>query len=83
MSEEVPFRAAIVDIRLPDGDGVELGEDLQKRFSERGFDVVYITGYAQELADSLRELFKAPRMKLLEKPFDTHQLLRLVRESIS
>jgi len=83
LAATVPFRAAIVDVRLPDGDGVELGKELQAVYGERALPVIYITGYGPELQDTLRSLLEMPGVRVLEKPFESDNLLSLVRERLA
>jgi len=72
LAESVAFRVAIVDIRLPDGDGAKLGALLRERFGMR---VIYITGYLSEIQD----LDAIGGVTLLEKPFMPAELLGAVR----
>jgi DNA-binding NtrC family response regulator len=79
LSAEVDFRVAIVDVRLPDGDGVALARELEQR--RPGLKIVYITGFAGQ-HDDLVEVLKSPQMHLLEKPFVPARLLDLVRSAV-
>lgn len=79
LATEIDFRVAIIDLRLPDGDGVTLAAALKARQPELA--VVYITGYAGQ-HDALVEMLKAPQMHLLEKPFQPVRLLELVRNAV-
>jgi DNA-binding NtrC family response regulator len=79
LATEIDFRVAIIDVRLPDGDGVTLASALKER--QPGLEIVYITGYAGQRSD-LDEVLKSPRMHLLEKPFQPGRLLDLVRSAV-
>jgi DNA-binding NtrC family response regulator len=74
----VEFGVAIVDARLPDADGISLGEELHAR----GAAVVYITGHGADVRDSLKTALDDPRMHLLEKPFSPVSLLALIGEVV-
>ena len=77
--EEVPFRVAIIDAQLPDGDGIMLGHEL-KEVNEQ-LEIIYITGFAAQRPD-LKAVLGSPRMHLLEKPFAPNMLLDLVRSVV-
>jgi DNA-binding NtrC family response regulator len=79
LATEIAFRVAIIDLRLPDGDGVALAHALKQRHP--GLAIVYITGYAGQ-HDDLAEVLKSPQMHLLEKPFQPGRLLDLVRSAV-
>jgi DNA-binding NtrC family response regulator len=79
LAAEIDFRVAIVDVHLPDGDGVALAGALKQR--QPGLEIVYITGNAGQ-HDDLAEVLKSPQMHLLEKPFQPGRLLDLVRSAV-
>jgi DNA-binding NtrC family response regulator len=79
LAAEIDFRVAIVDVHLPDGDGVALAGALKQRLP--GLEIVYITGNAGQ-HDDLAEVLKSPQMHLLEKPFQPGRLLDLVRSAV-
>jgi DNA-binding NtrC family response regulator len=79
LSGEIEFRVAIIDVRLPDGDGVALGHELKQ--AHPALEIVYITGYAAQHGD-LREVLQSPQMHLLEKPFQPGRLLDLIRSAV-
>lgn len=70
---QVEFKGAIVDMRLPDGRGHELVNELR----EAGLPVIVISGYAEELEDS-----KLEADRVLSKPFDTQALIDAVGETV-
>lgn len=79
LAAEIDFRVAIIDVHLPDGDGVALAGALKQR--QPGLEIVYITGNAGQ-HDDLAEVLKSPQMHLLEKPFQPGRLLDLVRSAV-
>lgn len=79
LAAAIGFRVAIIDVRLPDGDGVALACELKQR--QQALEVIYITGFAGGHTD-LDEVLRAPQMHLLEKPFQPARLLELVRSTM-
>ena len=77
---------AIIDIKLPDGSGIELAEGIRLRFPE--MPVLLITGGAyHELSACLKS---DPRVSVLRKPFlpsefeeEIHQLLKVTDHFIT
>jgi DNA-binding NtrC family response regulator len=70
---------AIVDLMLPDGDGLALTRELKKR--DRAIEVVVITAYG-----SVRKAMEATKgagaFHVLEKPFDPDEVLGLVAHAL-
>ncbi|MFI5308376.1 MAG: response regulator [Polyangiales bacterium] len=72
-----PFDAALVDIRMPDMDGVAL---VQRLMSERpASSYMFMTGYSSER--SLSEAAAIAQRAVLYKPLDIDRVLRLVAAS--
>lgn len=69
---------AVVDVRLPDGDGAELARTLCERWPE--LPVVLITGYDPEEAAAVIESTCSGRCRILTKPFKPESLLQTLRE---
>ena len=71
--------AAIVDLMLPDGDGLNLTRELRRR--DPAIQVIVITAYG-----SVRKAMEATKgagaFHVLEKPFDPDELLGLVRSAL-
>ena len=69
---------AIVDLMLPDGDGLALTRELKKR--ERAIEVIVVTAYG-----SVRKAMEATKgagaFYVLEKPFDPDEVVGLVRNA--
>jgi DNA-binding NtrC family response regulator len=70
---------AIVDLMLPDGDGIALTRELKKR--DPTLEVIIITAYG-----SVRRAMEATKgagaFHVLEKPFDPEEVLGLVRNAL-
>ncbi len=71
--------AAIVDLMLPDGDGLTLTRELKRR--DPALEVIVITAYG-----SVRKAMEATKdagaFYVLEKPFDPDELLGLIRNAL-
>lgn len=80
--EAIAFRAAIVDVRLPDGDGLAFGRRLKEQYGE-DFALLYVTAYLSEAHEELQSMMRSSRaMKILEKPFPSSRLLDMVTRII-
>ncbi|WP_428262405.1 response regulator [Haliangium sp.] len=79
LAAEIDFQVAIIDARLPDGDGLTFGAELRARDNPPS--IIYITGYAGEL-DNLAAILRSPSTHLLEKPFAADRLLALIRSVV-
>ena len=70
---------AIVDLMLPDGDGLALTRELKKR--DRAMEVIVITAYG-----SVRKAMEATKgagaFHVLEKPFDPDEVIGLVGHAL-
>lgn len=75
------LRAAIIDIRLPDGNGLELGRELRAS-TESPLPVVYITGYAGSVEAALRAMPFGDDELLLRKPFAPGDLVAAVERAV-
>src|SRR5213593_810955 len=71
--------AAIVDLMLPDGDGLQLTRELKRR--DPAIEVIVITAYG-----SVRKAMEATKgagaFHVLEKPFDPDELLGLIENAL-
>jgi DNA-binding NtrC family response regulator len=73
------LHAAIVDLMLPDGDGLQLTRELKRR--DPILEVIVITAYG-----SVRKAMEATKgagaFHVLEKPFDPDELLGLIENAL-
>jgi DNA-binding NtrC family response regulator len=72
-------QAAIVDLMLPDGDGLALTRELKKR--DRSIEVIVVTAYG-----SVRKAMEATKgagaFHVFEKPFDPDEVLGVVAHAL-
>lgn len=71
--EIAKFQVALVDYRLPGGDGMKLASQI--RSGSPGCNVIMMTGFRNELAENLGDL----NAQICYKPFDIGTLLRTAR----
>ncbi|MDF1561799.1 MAG: response regulator [Deltaproteobacteria bacterium] len=79
-SEGRAFSVALLDLRLPDEDGLDLGTWLLAQQGEGQLQVVYITGHRGDFDAALQEVLASPAVHLLEKPFPPERLLAVIEE---
>jgi DNA-binding response OmpR family regulator len=74
------FGALVLDLRLPDGDGLDLAREIRARADVRGMPIIVVS------ADAARGKDPAVRMldvtDWMEKPVDPDRLAELVRRAI-
>lgn len=68
--------AAVVDVRLPDGSGLDFAAELRDAAPET--EVVFITGFRDDFERTLDERLSGPGVHLLEKPFRVEELLAVL-----
>lgn len=76
---ERPYDVALLDLRLPDGDGIALANELKEL--SPGTELVIVTGHAT--MDSMAEAIRGRVVDYLIKPFDPPQLLTSVRTALA
>src|SRR5216684_5824028 len=76
---QTDVQAAVVDLMLPDGDGLTLTRELKKR--DPNIEVVIVTAYG-----SVRKAMEATKgagaFYVLEKPFDPDELIGLIAHAL-
>ncbi len=72
---EGEFDLALVDLRLPDGSGMELVREIKGRNPET--EVIIITAYAS--TETVKEAFELGVYDYVEKPFNINDLKLLIR----
>ena len=76
---ENPFDLALVDLRLPDGDGLELMSQIRR--TQPGCEVVILTGHGSiELAVKATQL---GAFHFITKPFNMEELVSIVDKAIA
>jgi FixJ family two-component response regulator len=79
MGEETPCRVAILDVWMPDMNGLEVQAVLRKDFPETR--IIFISGRDDP---SVRQAaLEAGAFGFLSKPFDDEAFLQLVRKAVS
>jgi DNA-binding NtrC family response regulator len=76
LATAIDFKVAVIDLRLPDGDGMVLAHELLRR-PEKDCSIIILTGHPDQLADV--EVNK--RLVVLTKPVAMPRLLECVREA--
>ena len=69
--------AAVIDVRLPDGDGTELARELVQK---GGTPVVLVTGYDPSPIEAIAEELGPKRCRSISKPFDPEVLLDALKD---
>ena len=79
-------RVALVDLRLPDQDGIEVARRLRAR--DPSIEIIFVTGFGDELKERLAGAGlglpgAARQPTLLTKPIDLQELVEHVRAAVS
>jgi len=90
LAQGVDFRVALVDLRLPDGDGLALARELQHRPDGSSRPVVVITGYPEaleddadaELPDAAPSNDGSGKLIVVTKPFTVPKLVERLRQIV-
>jgi DNA-binding response OmpR family regulator len=80
MAENVPYDGLLVDLRLPDGEGTELVEELRERTPYWGVPMVAVTSHG--LPDDHDHFLDAGFDAYVAKPFEQDELRTLVRHLV-
>jgi DNA-binding NtrC family response regulator len=82
LAEVIDFKAALIDLRLPDGNGLALARELGRRPDGSRRPVIVMTGYPEELIGAANgsESGVTDEMVVLTKPFPVPSLLARLRE---
>lgn len=77
LATAIDFEVAVIDLRLPDGDGMVLARELLRR-PEQDCSIIILTGHPEQLVET--ELNE--RLVVLTKPVAMPRLLECVREAL-
>jgi two-component system response regulator PilR (NtrC family) len=73
--ESEEYELALIDLRLPDGSGMELVKELKRKSPET--EVIIITAYAS--TETIKEAFELGVYDYVEKPFNLEELKLIIR----
>ncbi len=73
------FDLALLDLRLPDGNGLELIQELKKKY--KNIQVIVMTGYGT--IDLAVKATKQGAFHFITKPFDINEMINLVTRALS
>lgn len=76
---ERPYDVALLDLQLPDGDGLALATELKQR--SPGTELIIVTGHAS--MSSMAEAIRGRFVDYLVKPFDPPRLVTSVRTALA
>lgn len=80
MAESTPYDGLLVDLRLPDGDGTEVVQELRQRTPYWGVPMVAVT--AHSLPKNSGPFLEAGFDAYVAKPFEKDDLCRLVQHLV-
>ena len=79
LAKELPFSLCILDVRLPDGTGIELCQWLRKL--QPGVPIVYYSAYADDAAQ--KEALSLCGDAYLRKPISATELEQMIAEVLT
>ena len=79
LAAEIDFRAALIDLRLPDGNGMVLARELLERRDGGRRVVIVITGYPESLEELEAETSEDSELIVITKPVPVPDLLERLR----
>lgn len=82
LAAAIDFKAALIDLRLPDGNGLVLARELHQRPDGSRRAVIVMTGYPEELESSPEGAKVRDDLVVLTKPFPVPSLLERLRELV-
>lgn len=82
LAERIDFDAALIDLRLPDGDGMLLARELQRRPDGSRRRVIIMTGYPEDLGRA-QQAAASDDVVVIAKPFPVPSLLEHLRTTES
>jgi PAS domain S-box-containing protein len=74
------FGAVVLDLRLPDGDGLDLAREVRSRPETRGVPIIVVSAEAQRGSDPAVRMLDVSDW--MEKPVDPDRLADLVRRAV-
>jgi PAS domain S-box-containing protein len=80
LKEPGKFGALVLDLRLPDGDGMDLAREIRSRSDTRGMPIIVVSADAGRGADPAVRTLDVTDW--IEKPVDPDRLAELVRRAI-
>ena len=83
LAGHIQFSAAIIDVRLPDGSGLQLGERLQNDQRGTPLPIVFVSAFCDEIKADQIHSGCARRTQFLEKPFPSRVLVERIKELLS
>jgi DNA-binding response OmpR family regulator len=82
LAAAIDFKAALIDLRLPDGSGLVLARELHQRPDGSRRPVIVMTGYPEELESTPGDGKTRDDLIVLTKPFPVPRLLERLRELV-
>ena len=79
LPDSIHFRIAFLDLRLPDGNGLDLITDLKQKFNN--IQIIIMTGYGT--IDLAVEATKRGAFHFITKPFNNGEILNLSEKALS
>ncbi len=76
LEEEKPFALAMIDMRMPEWDGLETAKKIREL--DENIELVMVTAYSDRTREEIIEAVKIPEKLLyLKKPFDRDEILQI------
>ena len=76
------YDVVVIDLRLPDGSGLRLAQQLHERLGERCPALVFTSAHSEEIGQALQQVAQGVRSEVLRKPFSPAMLVSLVRKAV-